>query len=108
MRTSQRLGRGVVICRTIFLAASIGIVPRFLFAADDPQFAQLLQAGRQAYKDHNYQQAADRFREFIQKYPQAAEIPAARLALGRVLIEGPQKNYEAAIDTLKPLLEDKE
>src|SRR5258708_2449644 len=108
MRPKQGPRRGDVPRHAFCLAVFIGVLPGSLFAADDPQVAQLLQAGRQAYQDHNYPQAADRFRELLQKYPQAAEVSAARLALGRILVEGPQKNYEAALDALKPLLEDKD
>ncbi|HZZ71137.1 MAG TPA: hypothetical protein VFE24_02725, partial [Pirellulales bacterium] len=72
------------------------------------QIAQLQTAGRQAYKDHNYQAAADRYRELIQRFPDAAEVPAARLNVARMLLEGPQKNPDAAIEALKPILDQQE
>ena len=107
MRPTQQPARGRWFGILAVLATALAARPSAAFAADDPA-AQLLQAGRQAYQECNYPQAADRFREFLQKYPQSAEVPAARLALGRILVEGPQKNYDAAKEVLMPLTDDKE
>jgi len=77
-------------------------------AADEAADQQILGTARQALANHEYQRAAERYREFLQKHARRAEAPAVRLALARIFAEGPQRDYPAALEQLAPLRTDKE
>ena len=66
------------------------------------------QHARLAYNQKNYPFAADRFREFLGKYGQHKEVLSARYGLALCLIEGPAKDYPAAIDQLQQVAANKE
>ena len=68
----------------------------------------LLNSARLAYNQKNYPFAADRFREFLSKYGQHKEIPSARYGLALCLVEGPAKDYTAAVEQLQQLATNKE
>jgi TolA-binding protein len=68
----------------------------------DAQAVQLLDAARRAYNERNLPFAADRFREFLQKYGGHKDVNYARLGLGLALLESPQPQYQPAIDQLRP------
>ncbi len=75
-------------------------------AADNPRAAELLKAGNEAVQRHDLPQAAARFREFLQQFPQAEEAKGVRLLLAKSLLDGPQRDFDGTIEALKPLLED--
>ena len=69
----------------------------------EQQAELLLTSARKAYTERNYPFAAERFREYLQKFggnPKAAE---ARYGLALTLIELPERNYAQAIEQLQPL-----
>jgi TolA-binding protein len=73
----------------------------------DQQANMLLGAARRAYNEKNYLFAADRFREFLQKFGGHREAPAARYGLALSLLEGPAKDYVAAANELNQLVGNK-
>lgn len=68
----------------------------------DQQAEMLLNAGRKAFNDGNPQFAADRFREFIQKFGGHKDVHSARYGLGLAILDLPDRNYQQAIDALGP------
>jgi TolA-binding protein len=72
----------------------------------DQQAATLLNVARKAYADANPQFAADRFREFLQKFPTHADAHSARLGLAVALLDLPDRNHQAALDALTPAAAD--
>ncbi|HEX8915764.1 MAG TPA: tetratricopeptide repeat protein, partial [Humisphaera sp.] len=108
--TGRRTGRGTRAVRLAAWSALVVAAPAVLLPAvaphavaqqqpltPDDQAALLLNAGRRAYNDRNYAQAAERFREFVQKFPAHADAPAAQYGLGLSLIDGP-RDYPAAAE----------
>ncbi|HJZ54121.1 MAG TPA: tetratricopeptide repeat protein [Gemmataceae bacterium] len=79
-------------------------------AASSPAFAQtpdqqaemLLGAARKAYNDGNPQFAAEKFREFLQKFGGHKDANAARYGLGLAILDLPDRNYPQAIEALGP------
>src|SRR5262245_42522449 len=75
-----------------------------LAQADQDQAATLLLDGaRRAYNEKNLPVAAARFREFLTKYGNHKDAPAARYGLALCLIEGPERKYDEALQNLQPL-----
>lgn len=87
------------------LAVAVCAVPTMGQQALSPDEAAavLLNSARLAYNERNYPFAAERFRQYIQKYPSRREAAPARYGLALTLIEGPEKDYNAAIEALTPL-----
>jgi tetratricopeptide (TPR) repeat protein len=73
----------------------------------DQQAAQLLTAGRKAYNDANPAFAADRFREFLQKFGGHKDAHAARYGLGLALLELQPADFQKAAEALSPPAGDK-
>jgi TolA-binding protein len=69
----------------------------------DQQAAQVLDGGRRAFNDKNYPAAAARFREFLQRFGGHKDAPSARYGLALCLLEGPERDYAAALNELNPL-----
>ncbi|HEY7153201.1 MAG TPA: tetratricopeptide repeat protein [Gemmataceae bacterium] len=85
----------------------LGVLPLAAQAPADQAADMLLGSARRAYNDKNYPFAADRFREFLKKYGGHKEANAARYGLALCLIDGPTKDYNAALQQLQPLAGDK-
>jgi TolA-binding protein len=64
----------------------------------DQQADMLLNTARKAYTDANPQFAADRFREFLNKYGGNKNANAARYGLGLALLDLPDRNFQQALD----------
>jgi TolA-binding protein len=73
----------------------------------DQQAAMLLDAGRKAYNDGNFPFAADRFREFIQKFGGHKDVHAARFGLGLALLDIQPQDHQKAIEALAPCANEK-
>jgi TolA-binding protein len=69
----------------------------------DQAAEMLLTSARTAYNNKDYPFAAGRFREFLAKYGSHKEVNAARYGLALSLIEGPDKDYNGAVEQLNPL-----
>jgi TolA-binding protein len=67
------------------------------------QAAMLLDSARRAFNEKNYGFAAQRFKEYLQKFGGNKEAPAARYALALCLVQGPDRDYTAALENLNPL-----
>jgi TolA-binding protein len=74
----------------------------------DQAAAMLLDSARRAYNEKNYPFAVARFREFLGKFGNHKEAPAARYGLALALLEGPERDYNAAVEQLQPLLGNKD
>jgi TolA-binding protein len=63
----------------------------------------VLTSARKAYNEKNYPFAVARFREFLAKYGNHKDLPAARYGLALALLESPEKDYPGAIEQLQQL-----
>lgn len=63
----------------------------------------LLTSARRAYNEKNFPFAAQRFKEFIDKYGNHKEVPSARYGLALALLDGPERDYQHALEALQPL-----
>jgi TolA-binding protein len=68
---------------------------------DDDKAAMILAAGQRAYEEKNFPLAIDRFKEFLKAYGGHKDAVLARYGLGVALIDGPQKDYAAAVEALQ-------
>jgi tetratricopeptide (TPR) repeat protein len=72
----------------------------------DAQAEQLLQVARKAYSEGNAAFAADRFREYLQKFGGHKDAPQARYGLGLALLELPEPDYAKALEVLQAAAQD--
>jgi tetratricopeptide (TPR) repeat protein len=86
-----------------FLLAPAVTPPARAQMTPDQQADLLLNSARKAYNEKNYPFAAERFREFLQKFGGHKSAPSARYGLALALIEGPAKDYPAAVNELNQL-----
>jgi TolA-binding protein len=68
----------------------------------------LLTSARKAYNEKNYPFAITRFREFLQKFGNHKDAPGARYGLALALIDGPDQDFQSALNELQPLAGNKE
>ena len=85
------------------LAGLIALQSAFAQVAPDQAARMLLASGKRAYNEKNFTFAADRFREFIAKYGGHKEIASARYGLALCLLDGPQRDYDKAVEQLQQL-----
>jgi TolA-binding protein len=71
--------------------------------SQDQAAVLLLNSARRAYNEHNYGFATARFREFLQRYGGHKDANSARYGLALCLIEGPDHNYNEALQHLQPV-----
>lgn len=71
--------------------------------SQDEQAALLLNSARRAYQEKNYPFAAARFREFLGRFGGHREAAQARYGLALCLSEGPERNYDQALEQLGSL-----
>jgi TolA-binding protein len=69
----------------------------------DLQAQMILVSARKAYTEKNYPFAADRFREFLQKFGGHPKAADARYGLALTLLEQPERNYAQAAEQLQQL-----
>ncbi len=69
----------------------------------DQAAEMLLNSARKAFNEKNHAFARDRFKEFIAKYGNHKDVPAARYGLGLALLEGAEKDYAGAVEALQPV-----
>ncbi|MBA4190138.1 MAG: hypothetical protein C0467_19310 [Planctomycetaceae bacterium] len=72
----------------------------------DQQAEMLLNIARKAYAEANPQFAADRFKEFLQKFGGHKDAQSARLGLTVAILDLPDRNYQAALETITPAAND--
>jgi TolA-binding protein len=95
--------------RFVSVLLLFGLVAPLLAQMPQEQAAQmLLTSARRAYNEKNYAFARDRFREFLQKYGGHKEVPAARYGLALCFIDGPERDYQAAVNELQAVAGAKE
>ncbi len=68
----------------------------------------LLTSAKTAYNAKDYAFAAGRFREFLGKFGNHKDAPAARYGLALSLIDGPDKDYNGAVEQLQTLVNAKD
>src|SRR5262249_14613568 len=93
-----------------FAAAFLALLASSAPAQVTPDQAadMLLDAGRRAYNEKNYPFAVQRFREFLQKFGGHKNANLARYGLALALLDGPDKDYQGAVENLQPLAGSKE
>lgn len=85
-----------------FLLAALAVPAAAQPPTPDQQAAQLLAAGQKAFNDANPGFAADRFREFLQKFGGHKDAHAARYGLGLALLEVQPPDHAKAVEALAP------
>ncbi len=101
-----------IISRARFVAAVVALA--LLVSASSAQVApdqaadMLLTSARRAYNEKSYAFAAQRFKEFLDKFSNHKEAPSARYGLALALLDGPERDYQRALDALQPLAGAKE
>jgi cellulose synthase operon protein C len=68
----------------------------------DQQAEILLNAALKGQNDKQYTFAVNKYREYLQKFGGHPRANSARLGLGQLLIESPERNLEAAIEAISP------
>lgn len=68
---------------------------------ENDKAAMVLAAGQRAYQEKNFPVAIERFKEFLRAYGGHKDAHVARYGLGLALVDGPQKDYPAAIEALQ-------
>ncbi len=68
----------------------------------------LLTSAKTAYNAKDFAFAAGRFREFLAKFGNNKNAPAARYGLALSLIDGPDKDYNGAVEQLQTLVNSKD
>jgi TolA-binding protein len=63
----------------------------------------LLTSARRAYNEKNYPFAAQRFKEFLDKYGNHKEAPSARYGWALSLLDSPERDYQKVLEALQPL-----
>jgi TolA-binding protein len=63
--------------------------------------AVLLDSANRAYNEQKFDFASERYREFIKLYGAQREVARAEYGLGLALLDGPRKDYEAAVPVLQ-------
>ena len=84
-------------------APAIAPLPAAEPLTDNDKAAMLLSAGQRAWHEKNYPFAIERFREFLKAYGGHKDALLARYGLGIALVEGPQKDFPAAVEALQPV-----
>jgi TolA-binding protein len=93
----------------LLLAAGLAAGPALhAQVTPDQQAAMLLDSARRAYNEKNYPFAVTRFREFLGKFGNHKEAPSAHYGLALCLLEGPERDYNGAVEQLQPLLGNKD
>jgi TolA-binding protein len=81
--------------------ALLGLGGAALSAQDNPDSAaDLLTHARQAEQKNDPAGAAECYRQFLDRYPRHADVPAVRQALALALIDAPTHEYKAALEQL--------
>jgi len=78
------------------VAASAQVTP-------DQMAQMVLDSARKAYNEKNYPVAVQRFREFLAKFGNHKDLPAARYGLALALLDGHPKDYNGALEQLNAL-----
>ncbi len=85
------------------LLLAVGNLPAPAQVSPDQAAAMLLDSARKAYNDHNYSFAVTRFREFLGRFGNHKDAPAARYGLALALLGLPDKDYAGALEQLQQL-----
>jgi TolA-binding protein len=67
----------------------------------DRAAAEVLAGARRAYAEKNYPAAGTRFREFLARFPNHPEVPAARYSLALTLLHNQEPDYKGAAEQLQ-------
>lgn len=103
MNSPNRLRHHSALILAGLLAWICGAAPAVAQITQDQQAEMLLNSARKAYNEKNYAFATTKFREYLGKFGNHKDVPAARYGLALALIEGPEKKYDEARDLLTPL-----
>ena len=103
MTTPARRRRFAPLITLVLLAVFFAVAPTVAAEplTDNDKAAMVLAAGQRAWQEKNYPFAVDRFREFLKTYGGHKDAVLARYGLGIALVEGPQKDFPAAIEALQ-------
>ncbi|HBI42733.1 MAG TPA: hypothetical protein DDY78_07735 [Planctomycetales bacterium] len=97
--------------KTVALGASFFLGATVLTAqtvTPDQAADMLLTSAKTAFNAKDYAFAAGRFREFMAKYGNHKDAPAARYGLALSLLDGPDKDYKGAAEQLQSLVGSKD
>jgi cellulose synthase operon protein C len=89
------------LCSLCAAAVALAALVLPALAADDKAAEQLLTSARQAFDQKNFPAALERYRDFLAKFADHKDAPAARLGLALALFEQPEPDFAAAVDQLQ-------
>ncbi len=96
--------------RLLIASLVVCLAERAMAVAESPadQAADmLLLNARRAYDEKNYGAAAQRYKEFLDKFSSNKSAPAARYGLAVALLEGPERDFARVVEQLKILADNK-
>jgi len=100
--TFSRVGRRVVLLLLVVAGAAASARGEEL--TPDQAAMMVLDSARRAYNEGKYDFAVQRFREFLAKSGGHKEAPWAHYGLALALLEAPQRDYRAIIQSLQPIV----
>src|SRR5437879_4742036 len=106
MKHRAILSVSVILCS--LLAWRGGAGPLAAQGTPEQQAELLLNSARKAHNDKNYAFATTKFREFLAKFGNHKDAPAARYGLALTLIDGPEKKYDEARELFQALATSKD
>src|SRR5262245_58478303 len=83
------------------VAVSLAAIVLPAWAADDKAAEKALTEARQAFEQKNFQAALQRYRDFLAKFADHKDAPAARLGLALTLFEQPEPDFAGAAEQLQ-------
>jgi TolA-binding protein len=86
----------------------IGNPPALAQLKPDQAADMVLTSARRAYNEKNYSFAAGRFREFLARYGGHKDAVSAHYGLARCLLEGPDRDYQGAVEQLQAIAGNKD
>ncbi|HQL71908.1 MAG TPA: tetratricopeptide repeat protein [Phycisphaerae bacterium] len=84
----------------LVIAASTPLLAQPQLTAEQ-QAVMVINAGRKAFNERQYNVAVDRFREYLGKFNGQKDTPSAHYGLGTALLEMSPTDYKAAADALR-------
>jgi cellulose synthase operon protein C len=101
---SLRLVLGVSLLAVLGLTAVLAQAP----AQPPDKAGMLLDSAKRAYNEKNFPFAVTKFREYLQQFGGNKQANDARYGLALSLVEGPDRDYNAALEQLNELIKNKD
>ena len=100
--------RALIVALALPLLALAGLSVSAQNVTPDQQAQMILDSARKAYNEKAYPVAVQRFKEFLGKFGGHKDALVARYGLALSLLEGPDKDFNGALEQLGPLSQPKD